>query len=132
VRYALQSEGVIVQKILIVDDSSLFRKTLRESIHSRFPSLIVLEAQDGEEALRTIPTFLPDLIFMDIQLPNGNGLELTRLIKGLYPDIKIVILTSYDLPEYRDAAFQHKADHYAPKDLFMPLMNLILSENPTG
>ena len=121
-----------MEKILIVDDSTLFRKTLRESLHSRFPSLIISEAQDGEEALRTIPTFFPDLIFMDIQLPNGYGLKLTRLIKELYPGIKVVILTSYDLPEYRNAAFHHKADHYAPKDLFMPLMNLILSEGPIG
>jgi DNA-binding NarL/FixJ family response regulator len=120
-------EGVTMQKILIVDDNTLFRKTLTECLHSRFPSLIISEAKDGDEALQTIPTFLPDLIFMDIQLPNGNGLELTRLIKGLYPDIKVVILTSYDLPEYREAAFHYKADHYAPKDLFMPLMDLILS-----
>jgi DNA-binding NarL/FixJ family response regulator len=121
-----------MQKILIVDDNTLFRKTLKESLHSRFPSFIILEAQDGEEALQTIPTLVPDLIFMDIQLPNGNGLELTRLIKELYPNIKVVILTSYDLPEYRDAAFHYKADHYAPKDLFIPLVNLILSEGPVG
>jgi DNA-binding NarL/FixJ family response regulator len=119
-----------MQKILIIDDNTLFRKTLRESLHARFPSLIISEAQDGEEALRVIPTFLPDLIFMDIQLPNGNGLTLTRFIKELYPKIKIVILTSYDLPEYRDAAFHNKADHYAPKDFFMPMVNIILSEGP--
>ena len=120
----------MLHKILVVDDSTLFRKTLREGLHSRFPSLDISEAKDGEEALRTIPTFLPDLIFMDIHLPNGNGLELTRFIKGLYPAIKVVILTSYDLPEYRDAVFEYKADHYAPKDLFMSLVNIILSEDP--
>ena len=118
-----------MHKILIVDDSTLFRKTLQEGLHAQFPSLVILEAKDGEEALRTIPTLLPDLIFMDIQLPNGNGLELTRFIKGLYPTIKVVILTSYDLPEYRDAVFEYKADHYAPKDLFMSLVNLILAED---
>lgn len=120
-----------MQKILVVDDSTLFRKTVRETLQSQFPSLIVSEARDGQEALRAIPTFLPDLIFMDIRLPDGNGLEFTRLIKGLFPDIKIVILTNYDLPEYRDAAFHYKADHYAPKDIFMPLLvNLILSGAP--
>jgi len=120
-----------MQKILIVDDNTLFRRILKECLLSRFPSLLITEAKDAEGALRAIPTFVPDLIFMDIQLPNGNGLELTQRIKGTYPDIKVVILTSYDLPEYRDAAFRYKADHYASKDLFMPLVNLILSEEPT-
>jgi YesN/AraC family two-component response regulator len=117
-----------MQKILIVDDNSFFRKILKESIHSQFKSLIISEAKDGEEALHTIPTFLPDLIFMDIRLPDGNGLELTRFIKGLFPNIKVVILTSYDLPEYQEAAFHYKADHCAKKDSFIELMNLILRE----
>ena len=62
---------------------------------------------------------------MDIMLPQRNGLELTDLIKRQYPEIIIVILTSYNLPEYRDAALHSKADHYAPKDSFMPLVGLI-------
>jgi CheY-like chemotaxis protein len=124
----LRSRGVIMQKILIVDDSELFRKTLRACLHSQFPSLMISEAKDGEEALQMIPAFLPDLIFMDIQMPDRNGLEVTRLIKGQYPDIKVVILTSYDLPEYREVAFRYKADHCASKDSFMLLLNLIFSE----
>ena len=114
-----------MQKILIVDDNASFRKAFRSIIHAQFQSLIISEAKDAEEALQTIPTFLPDLIFMDIRLPDGNGLELTRHIKGLFPDIKIVILTSYDLPEYQEAAFHYKADHCASKDSFMALMNFI-------
>jgi len=116
-----------MKKILIVDDNTLFRKTLKECLRSQIPSLVILEAKDGEEALRTVSTFFPDLIFMDILLPKGNGLELTDLIKKQYPDIKVVILTSYDLPEYRDAALHCKADHYASKDSFMPLVDLIFA-----
>ena len=121
-----------MQKILIVDDNGLFRKVLREGLHSQLPSLIISEAKNGEEALQTILTFLPDLIFMDIQLPDRNGLELTQQIKGLYPDVKVVVLTSYDLPEYRDAAFHYKADHCISKNSFMPLLPLILSQGPDG
>ena len=119
-----------MRKMLIVDDNALFRKALRASLHSQFPSLVVSEAKDGTEALETIPTFLPHMILMDIHLSNENGLELTRFIKGLYPDIKVVILTSYDLPEYHEAVFHYKADYCLSKDSFMPLMNLILSEGP--
>jgi DNA-binding NarL/FixJ family response regulator len=118
-----------MQKILIVDDNDLFRKALKTCLHSQLPSLMISEAKGGEEALEMIPDFLPDLIFMDIQMPGRNGLEMTRLVKGLYPDIKVVILTSYDLPEYREVAFRYKADHCASKDSFMALLNLILSED---
>ena len=69
---------------------------------------------------------------MDIQLPDRNGLELTQQIKGLYPDVKVVVLTSYDLPEYRDAAFHYKADHCVSENSFIPLLPLILSEGPDG
>jgi DNA-binding NarL/FixJ family response regulator len=53
---------------------------------------------------------------MDIGLPGQNGLELTRKIKTLYPDIIIIILTSFDAPEYRDAATRFHADHFFVKD----------------
>jgi DNA-binding NarL/FixJ family response regulator len=53
---------------------------------------------------------------MDISLPGESGLELTKKIKTNYPDIIVVILTSYDLPEYREAATQSKADYFMAKD----------------
>ncbi len=121
-----------MERVLIVDDNSLFRKALRSNLHLQFPSVSIREASDGEEALKAIPTFLPDLILMDIQLPNRNGLELTRLIKGLYPDIKVILISSYDLPEYREAAFTYKADHCVSKDSFMVLLNFILSMDPAA
>jgi len=118
-----------VQKILIVDDNALFRKTVRSSLQFQFPSLSIFEVNDGEEALKAVPVFLPDLILMDIHLPNRNGLELTGLIKGQYPGIRVILLSSYDLPEYQEAAFTYKADHCVSKDSFMTLLNLILSED---
>ena len=117
-----------MRKVLIVDDNSIFRRLVRENLHSRFPSLVISEAEDGEEALRMVQPSPPDVIFMDIHLPDRNGLELTRLIKDLYPDVEVVILTSYDEPEYRDAAFQYKADHYASKDSFMSLIDVLFSK----
>jgi DNA-binding NarL/FixJ family response regulator len=52
---------------------------------------------------------------MDISLAADSGLELTKEIKGLYPEIVIFILTGYDFPEYRDAAFQYGADFFLVK-----------------
>jgi DNA-binding NarL/FixJ family response regulator len=100
---------------LLVEDNVTFRGSLKETLHSRFPTMNIKEAGDGEEALQKIKASVPDLIFMDIKLPGENGLSLTRKIKIEYPDVVIVILTSYDLPEYREAAFQYHADYFITK-----------------
>lgn len=75
----------------------------------------ILEAADGEEAMRQITTRPPDLIFMDIKLPGENGLDLTARIKAQHPHLTVIILTSYDTPEYREAAIRVNADHFLAK-----------------
>ena len=103
-------------KTLIVEDSALYRKLLKETLQSRFPSMEIIEAEDGEEAMKQINVqFPPDLIFMDIKLPGENGLELTGKIKAKHPGVVVIILTSYDSPEYREAAAKAKADHFLSK-----------------
>jgi len=73
------------------------------------------QAVDGTEAMQKIKTFLPDLVFMDIRLPGESGLELTGRIKASHPEIAIIILTAYDLPEYREAAYDGGTDAFIPK-----------------
>ena len=102
-------------RVLIVEDSTLFRQLFKEVLHNRFPSVEVHEAIDGEEALQKVETLRPNLIFMDIRLPGENGLELTKKIKTLYPNMIVIILTGYDLPEYREASSPH-ADYFFSKD----------------
>ena len=102
-------------RILIVEDNATFRQSLREILHSEFPSLDIIEASDGEEALQKVADLTLDLIFMDIKLPGENGLSVTKKIKARHPEIPIVILTSYDLPEYREATKESKANHFISK-----------------
>jgi DNA-binding NarL/FixJ family response regulator len=104
-----------VHKVLIVEDSAIFRKLLKETLQSRFPSMEILEAVDGEEAMQEINAQKPDLIFMDIKLPGESGLDLTTKVKAKYPDVIVIILTSYDTPEYREAAVRVKANHFLSK-----------------
>lgn len=115
-----------MERILIVDDNAFFLQFLKETLHSRFPSIDILEAANGEEALQKIKTLPPDAIFMDLRLPGEDGLDLTKKIKAQYPDIIVVILTNYDLPEYREAAYQCRANHFLPKDSFLKMINSIL------
>jgi DNA-binding NarL/FixJ family response regulator len=75
----------------------------------------IIEAADGVEAFQKIDSYPTNLIFMDIGLPGENGLELTRKIKADHPDVIIIILTSHDSPEYREAAIRYKADYFYSK-----------------
>ncbi len=103
-------------KILIVEDNPSFRQFFKENLESRFPSLKIFEAAEGKAALEIVEKELPELIFMDIQLPGENGLELTRKIKERYPQMTIIVVTTYDFPEYREAALRYGANRFMPKD----------------
>jgi DNA-binding NarL/FixJ family response regulator len=101
---------------LIVDDNDAFRQSLHRVLARHFPAMRVAEAADGDGALHSVAQRLPDLIFMDISLTGRNGLDLTRTIKHVYAHPMICVITSYDLPEYRDAAVHSGADHFIVKD----------------
>jgi DNA-binding NarL/FixJ family response regulator len=103
-------------KILIVDPNDPFRQSLKKVLVNRFPSVDIQEAADGNEGLQKVEDFHPHLIFVEIHLPAETGLDLAGRIKADHPDIIIVILTSYDLPEYQTAAKQLGVEHMVPKD----------------
>jgi len=103
-------------KTLIVEDNRFYRKQFRESLEGRFPSMFIEEAEEGNEALRKVEEFLPEVIFMDINLPGENGLLLTQKIKRKHPDMTVAILTSHNLPEYRETALKMGADCFMTKD----------------
>jgi len=105
-------------RVLIVEDNRIFREALKKRLDDHFPSIVVEEVSNGDEALQKINSASPGLIFMDIRLPGVNGLHLTKEIKKNFPGIGIAILTDYDLPEYREAARQFGADRFFVKSSF--------------
>jgi DNA-binding NarL/FixJ family response regulator len=122
---------------LIVEDNASFRQELIGLLSSRFPLMKFEQAGGEKEALRKISNLHPDLIFMDIKLPGVNGLELTNKIRSSYSDIIIIILTSYDLPEYRHAAKQSGANYFISKgsssaEEILTLVESILSRLDQG
>jgi DNA-binding NarL/FixJ family response regulator len=102
-------------KALIVEDHAVFRQSLNLVLSSRFPALCIAEADCGKTALARIEDFEPDLVFMDINLPDDNGFSLTKVIKASHADTTVIIVTAYDLPEYRQAAIEAGASHFIPK-----------------
>jgi two-component system response regulator YesN len=101
---------------LIVEENPAFRLSMKQMLHMRFPLILVDEAENGDEAVRKISASSPDMIFMNIKHSTGNGLDITRRIKDLNADAVIVMLTSHDLPEYREAAYRSGASHFFAKD----------------
>ncbi len=89
---------------MLVEDDPIFRKILRHELAHWFPSIDIEEASDGKEAMGKTAVSCPQIVFMDIRLPDESGLQLTRKIKAKCPATNIAILTSHDSPEYRQAA----------------------------
>jgi YesN/AraC family two-component response regulator len=121
-------------RILIVEDNRSYRESLKEILDEvKFPSVIVKEAENGKEAMEKADVFRPNLILMDIGLPDESGLELTKKIKAKYPDVSVAMLTTHDAPEYREAAFRYGAGHFLTKgettrEEVQKLVNSSLSE----
>jgi len=103
-------------RALMIEDNQLFLTAFKTEILHRFPLVSFHEARDAREALEKISLLPPSCIFMDICLPGVNGLQLTEKVKKDFPGIRIAMLTSYDLPEYRRAASQCGADRFFAKD----------------
>jgi DNA-binding NarL/FixJ family response regulator len=80
----------------------------------------ITEAVNGNRAIKETEKKAPDLIFMDVRLPGENGFQLTRRIKAAYPEIVVIIITSYDSQEYQNAAFESGADFFVSKKTTTP------------
>jgi DNA-binding NarL/FixJ family response regulator len=102
-------------KVLLVDDDVRFIKRVRQFLASETELEIVGEADDGQEAIVKARELRPDLVLMDIRLPDMNGLEVTRRLKAEIPALTVVILTIFDLQEYREAAVASGASAFVPK-----------------
>ena len=110
-----QEDKNIMFRTMLVEDSHSFRQVVKFYLQSEFPSMSIIEAEDGVEALKEIGSCPPNLIFMDFILPGENGLELTRKIKASHPNITIILFTSYDLQEIQKLATQCKPDYFFNK-----------------
>lgn len=103
-------------KLAIVDDQTLFLKGLRLLI-STFPDIeIIIEATNGEELLQALTQQQPDVILLDLRMPVMDGVEATERIKADYPDIKIILLTTYDSDRLINQLMKSGASGYLLKN----------------
>lgn len=102
-------------RILIVDDHEIFRRGLRSLLESRPEFEILGEAGDGLQAIEKASELKPDLIVMDVSMPQLDGLQATRQIRKKLPQTKILILSQHDTSHMLAAALEAGANGYVTK-----------------
>jgi two-component system, NarL family, nitrate/nitrite response regulator NarL len=104
-------------RILLADDHILFRKGIASLLKNRRDMEVVGEARDGIETVKLAHDLVPDVILMDVNMPERDGLEATRLIRQALPEVQIVMLTVSDDDEDLFAAIRYGAKGYLLKNL---------------
>ncbi|MGA2667470.1 MAG: response regulator transcription factor [Ignavibacteria bacterium] len=102
-------------KILLCDDNDNFRQLLLQYINSLPGVEIVGEAVDGVDVLEKTISLDPDLILMDLSMPNQSGLDATKTIKEKWPEKSVIILTLYEDSVYKELADEFRADGFIAK-----------------
>ena len=105
-------------RIMLADDHPLLRQALRNVLEKEHDFEVIAEASDGEEAVKLATKLIPDVVIMDISMPNLNGLEATRQIKASCPTIPILVLTVHDDNEHILSILQAGADGYLTKSVY--------------
>ena len=103
-------------KVLICDDQAILADGIRSVLSSCEDLEVVGIAQDGFEALSLVEKTRPDVVLMDIRMPNMNGVIATQEIKRRYPEVKVLILTTFDDSDYILNAINYGASGYLLKD----------------
>ena len=103
-------------RVVLIDDQPLFRDGLR-AVLSQDPNIeVAAEAGDGEEGLKLCAAKRPQVALMDLQMPRMNGVEVTRRLAATLPDVKVVVLTTFEEDEWVFDALRAGAVGYLLKD----------------
>jgi DNA-binding NarL/FixJ family response regulator len=107
----------VTTRVFIVDDHELVRRGLIELIDTEEDLSVVGQAGDVQEALLTLASITADVAVLDVRLPDGSGIELCREIRSLYPNVKVLMLTSFLDDEAILGAVLGGASGYVIKDI---------------
>jgi len=110
-------ESIEKIKVLLADDHVIVREGTKELVQRQPDMRVVAEASDGVEAVELARLYRPDVIVMDIAMPNMNGIEATKQIKKFLPGTAVLILTAYDSDQYIMALLEAGAAGYLLKNV---------------
>jgi DNA-binding NarL/FixJ family response regulator len=103
-------------RVLICDDQAVVTEGLRAILGTDPGIEIVGVAHDGAEALELVPDVKPEVVLMDLKMPGMNGVNATRRIRETYPEVQVLVLTTYDIDEWVFDAIRSGASGYLLKD----------------
>lgn len=104
-------------KVMVVDDQQELAEEIASVLSTDSQLTVVGTAADGFDALEKMPSLDPNVVLLDIRMPNMNGVVATQRIKSEYPDVKVVILTTFDDSDYILNAINNGASGYLLKDI---------------
>jgi DNA-binding NarL/FixJ family response regulator len=109
-------------KVILADDHPVVLRAVRNELEKQSGFQVLAQAGDGEEVVRLVKKFAPNLVLMDIGMPKLNGIEATRQIKAGNPDTVVLVLTVYDDAEHILGILESGADGYLTKNI--PVENI--------
>lgn len=115
-------------RVLAVDDSPTFLHTLCSFLEGDPIFEIVATAQNGREALAAVKRCRPQVVLMDLQMPEMNGLEATVELHHHFPELPVIILTTHDLPTLREACIKHGAYGFVTKARLIQQLPALLAK----
>jgi DNA-binding NarL/FixJ family response regulator len=120
-------------KVFVVEDSDAICERIVRMVNEIKGSIVVGTANTVTGSLRGINRCLPEVVILDIQLLDGNGLTVLQTIKKEMPGIKVIVLTNFDSDQYRDLAQRYGSDAFLDKSNdFMQITNLLQDWQPVA
>lgn len=104
-------------KVMLVDDQIILAEGIKSVLETSGDVTVCAVAEDGVQAIELAQTTRPDVVLMDIRMPNMNGVAATKKIKEVLPECKIIILTTFDDSDYILSAINNGASGYLLKDI---------------
>lgn len=104
-------------QILIADDHPLFRRGIRWSLEHEHDMIVVGEAEDGPSTVQQVDSLSPDVVLVDINMPEMSGIDVTRILKRRHPRLAVVVLTMHEEDEQLFHAIRVGAAAYATKNI---------------
>lgn len=102
-------------KILIIDDSKIIRDRIAEKLQPLGDVIKILQADNYRHALKLIISSPPEIIILDIQLKDGDGMDLLNIIKSRAPNTHVIILTNYPFPAFKEYCTKYGAEYFFDK-----------------